>query len=110
MRISLLAVGLLVCLACAALSQSLPPWTIQEADGTPRKTSPTRIIVSNGSLSCSGGTCTLATGTGSVGGSNKQVQVNTSGVLSGAAGFEYQSGASPNVSITARNDAHRALE
>lgn len=42
-------------------------------------------------------------------GSNKQVIFNSSGAYSAAAGFEYQSGASPNVSITAQNDSHSAI-
>src|SRR5215475_11636520 len=46
---------------------------------------------------------------GTPGGSNKQVQFNNSGAFGGAAGFEYQSGASPNVLITAQNNAHIAL-
>lgn len=46
---------------------------------------------------------------GSPAGSNKQIQFNNSGSFGGAAGFEYQSGASPNVLITAQNAAHVAL-
>lgn len=46
----------------------------------------------------------------SVGGSNKQVQVNAGGSLAGAAGFEYQSGVSPNIAITQQGDALEALQ
>ena len=49
------------------------------------------LVLSGGVLSASGG--------GSPGGSNKQIQFNSSGAFGGATGFEYQSGASPNVLI-----------
>jgi hypothetical protein len=45
----------------------------------------------------------------SPGGSNKQIQFNNSSAFGGAAGFEYQAAASPNVSITAQNAAYTAL-
>ena len=48
-------------------------------------------------------------GGGSPAGSNKQVQYNNSGSFGGAAGFEYQSGSSPNVTITGQNAAHVPL-
>lgn len=46
---------------------------------------------------------------GTPGGSSGQVQFNSSGSFGGAAGFTYQSGASPNVTITAQNAAYVAL-
>lgn len=45
----------------------------------------------------------------SPGGSNKQVQFNNSAAFGGAAGFEYQSGASPNVLIVAQANGHTPL-
>lgn len=57
----------------------------------------------------SGNLSWAAGGGGSPGGSNKQVQFNNSSAFGGAAGFEYQSGASPNVSITAQNATHIPL-
>ena len=48
-------------------------------------------------------------GGGSPGGSNKQIQFNNSSAFGGATGFEYQSGASPNISITAQAASHTAL-
>jgi hypothetical protein len=48
-------------------------------------------------------------GGGSPGGSSGQVQVNIGGAFGGAAGFEYQSGASPNVSITAQSSTYVPL-
>ncbi len=47
-------------------------------------------------------------GSATPGGSAKQVQFNNT-TLDGAAGFEYQSGSSPNVLIQAQNAAHVAL-
>jgi len=44
-----------------------------------------------------------AGGGGSPGGSNKQVQFNNSSAFGGAAGSQYQSGASPNVLLQAQN-------
>ena len=42
-------------------------------------------------------------------GSTKQVQYNSGGSFAGATGFEYQSGASPNVTIVAQNAAYVPL-
>ena len=60
----------------------------------------------------SGGVVTLSWasgGSGSPGGSNKQLQFNNSSAFGGAAGFEYQSGANPNVLIQAQNAAYTPL-
>lgn len=57
-KIFLLSV-LLVGLHSAGLSQGAPPITLVETDGSPRKTAPTRIVVPNGTLTCSGSVCTL---------------------------------------------------
>lgn len=46
---------------------------------------------------------------GSPGGSSGQVQFNSSSSFGGAAGFAYQSGASPNVTIQAQNAAYVPL-
>ena len=48
-------------------------------------------------------------GGGTPGGSTKQIQYNNAGSFGGAAGFEYQSGSSPNVTITGQNAAHVPL-
>jgi len=48
-------------------------------------------------------------GSGSPGGSNKQVQFNNSSSFGGAAGFEYQSGSSPNVLVQSQGQSHVAL-
>lgn len=77
-------------------------WTLPSVDSTG-----IQCFASNGSgtiswVACSGGG-------GTPGGSNKQVQFNNSSAFGGAAGFEYQSGASPNVSITAQNAAYVPL-
>jgi len=52
----------------------------------------------------------IGSGGGTPAGSNKQLQFNNSSSFGGAAGFEYQSGASPNVLITAQNLAYVALK
>lgn len=52
----------------------------------------------------------IGSGSATPAGSNKQLQFNNSSAFGGAAGFEYQSGASPNVSITAQNLAYVALK
>lgn len=55
----------LVCaLSGFALGQGAAPITFTEVDGSPRKTGPTKIIVSNGTLTCVGSVCTIATGGG----------------------------------------------
>lgn len=43
------------------------------------------------------------------GGIYNQIQYNDGGVLNGATGFEYQSGTSPNILVTAQNAAHVPL-
>ena len=85
-----LAFALVACFAVSALSQGAPPWTIQEVDGSPRVNSPTLIKVTNGTLSCTGKTCTITIsggGDGSPGGSNTQVQYNAAGSFGGISGF-----------------------
>lgn len=72
-------------------------WTLPAADG-----SSGQALTTNGSKVLS---WTTISG-GSVAGSNKQIQFNNSSAFGGAAGFEYQAGASPNVSITAQNAAY----
>jgi hypothetical protein len=64
---------------------------IKEVDGTPNQPNVRTIVVSNGTLSCTGSTCTITTGGGggTPGGSNKQLQVNASGSFGGATGYEY---------------------
>jgi len=57
----------------------------------------------------SGNTSWAAGGSGSPGGSSGQVQFNSSSTFGGAAGFTYQSGASPNVTIVAQNAAYVPL-
>lgn len=71
------------------LAQGTPPITLTEVDGTPRKFSPTKIVVSNGTLTCSGSTCTINTsgGGGSPGGSSGQVQFNNASAFAGITGF-----------------------
>ena len=84
-----LAILLLAGIGVPAFGQSSPPWRIKEADGSPNVLSPTTIIVSNGSLSCSGKVCQLATGGGgggSPGGSNTQLQYNNAGSFGGITG------------------------
>lgn len=85
-----LAFALVACFAVSALCQGSPPWTIQEIDGNPRVNSPTLIKVTNGTLSCTGKTCTITIsggGGGSPGGSNTQVQYNAAGSFGGISGF-----------------------
>ena len=85
-----LAFALVACFAVSALSQGAPPWTIQEVDGSPRVNSPTLIKVTNGTLSCTGKTCTITIsggGGGSPGGSSTQVQYNAAGSFGGISGF-----------------------
>lgn len=61
--------------AASAYGQGAPPWTIREADNNPRVLSPTLITVSNGTLTCTGKSCTLTTGGGgSPGGSGSNLQ------------------------------------
>lgn len=51
-------------LAIDVLAQGAPPITFTEVDGSPRKTAPTTIKVSNGTLTCVGSVCTITTGGG----------------------------------------------
>ena len=78
-------------------------YTLPAADGTNGQ-----VLSTNGS-----GTLSWATasgGGGSPGGSSGQVQFNSAGTaFGGAAGFTYQSGASPNVTITAQQTTGPAL-
>lgn len=62
------------------------------------------LTLSAGTLSASGGG-----GGGTPGGSSGQVQFNSAGSFGGATGFTYQSGASPNVTITAQSASHIPL-
>ena len=77
-------------------------WTLPSTDS-----SGTQCLASNGSGTLSWTAC--SGGGGTPGGSNKQVQFNNSSSFGGAAGFEYQSGASPNVSITAQASTYVPL-
>lgn len=68
-------------------AQTVPPFRLQEVDGSPSVLSPTRIKVTNGTLSCTGKTCTITIsggGGGSPGGSAGQVQWNDSGAFAGS--------------------------
>ena len=68
------------------------PITITEVDGSPRITNPSRITVTNGTLTVNGRNAIIATGGGgggSPGGSNTQVQYNAAGSFGGAAGFTF---------------------
>ena len=88
--------ALLLCAGAAssAFGQSgNVPITITEVDGSPRITNPSKITVSNGSLTVSGRNAIIVTGGGggggSPGGSNTQVQYNAAGSFGGAAGFTF---------------------
>jgi hypothetical protein len=89
MRKLLFAIILCAGFAASAFSQSAPPWTIQEIDGSPRVNSPTLIKITNGALSCSGKTCTITVtgGSGSPGGASGTVQWNDSGAFNGTSGL-----------------------
>lgn len=50
---------LLLSLSIAGFAQGIPPTQWTEADGLPRRTPPTKVILPNGSMSCVGGTCTI---------------------------------------------------
>lgn len=73
--------AILLCagIAASAFAQGSPPWTIQEIDGSPRVNSPTLIKVSNGTLSCTGKTCTITISGG--GGSGTVTSVAFTGGL-----------------------------
>jgi hypothetical protein len=64
MKRSLFLLGFLVFIHAVGLAQGAPPITFREIDGSPRKTAPTVIQVSNGTLTCVGSVCTITTGGG----------------------------------------------
>lgn len=68
MKKALILLALWASLCICGLSQSVPPTTWTEVDGSPKVTSPTKIIVSNGSMTVNGKTITLVTGGGGGGG------------------------------------------
>src|SRR5262245_24882216 len=70
----------------AAFSQGSPPITITEADGSPRITGVTKIVVSNTTLTKSGTVATITTGGGTAGGSNTQLLYNNAGASGGISG------------------------
>jgi hypothetical protein len=89
MKKVILAIAFLIALSTSAFSQGAPPFRLQEVDGSPSVLSPTVIKVTNGTLSCSGKTCTITIsggGSGSPGGSNTQLQYNNSGAFGGITG------------------------
>lgn len=88
MKKALLIFGFILAFYSVALCQGPPPITLTEVDGSPRKTSPTTIKVSNGTLTCVGSICTINTGGGSTtpGGSDTQLQRNNAGVFGGISG------------------------
>jgi hypothetical protein len=89
-------------------SSAVPTFRSLVDDDVPSILTLTKIsgLTSNGFVKTSGGDGTLSVDTttylSGAAGSNRQVQFNSSGTLTGAAGFEYQSAASPNVKITAQ--------
>lgn len=66
-RMKLYAILTLACLAIPCFSQSVPPIRLKAANGNPSVLQPTTIIVTNGTLSCTGKICTLATGGAGIG-------------------------------------------
>lgn len=87
MRRLLFVLVFIALFATIGLAQGAPPITFTEVDGSPRKTAPTKIVVSNGTLSCSGGTCTINTSSGSTpGGADTQLQRNNAGAFGGITG------------------------
>jgi hypothetical protein len=92
MKRILCILSVLCVLDLAAMAQGSPPLTVQEVDGSPRKTGITKIVVTNGTLSITGNTATITIsggGGGSPGGSTTQVQYNDTGAFAGAAGFTF---------------------
>lgn len=78
---------LLLALTGIASAQSNPPLTVQEVDGSPKKTGVTKIVVSNGTLTISGNTATITTGGGGSSGITTNAQTGTTyTVLSGDSG------------------------
>jgi hypothetical protein len=66
MKRLILIICYLAIFVIAASAQGAPPLTVQEADGVPKKSGISRIVVSNGTLTISGTTATINTsGTGS---------------------------------------------
>lgn len=59
-----LGILLLSAWSISVFGQATPPIRLEEIDGNPSVLSPTRIKVSNGTLSCTGKVCTLTIGTG----------------------------------------------
>lgn len=62
MQKPLLAFTALCVSGSIAFGQGAPSLTVQEADGTPKKTGVTTIVVSNGTLTISGNKATISTG------------------------------------------------
>lgn len=92
MKRILCILSILCVIDLAAMAQGTPPLTVQEVDGSPRKTGITKIVVTNGTLSITGNTATITIsggGGGSPGGSTTQVQYNDTGAFAGAAGFTF---------------------
>lgn len=90
MKRAIFVFAFLACFAASAFGQGAPPWAIQEVDGSPRVNSPTLIKVTNGTLSCTGKTCTITIsggGGGSPGGASGTVQWNDSGAFNGTSGL-----------------------
>lgn len=89
MKKAFIAILFLATLTISAFAQGAPPFRLQEVDGSPSVLSPTVIKVTNGTLSCSGKTCTITIsggGGGSPGGSNTQLQYNNAGAFGGITG------------------------
>ena len=88
MKKFLLTIGFLFALAIAAQAQS-GCVELREIDGTPDVKCVKIIRVTNGTLSCTGTTCTITIsggGGGSPGGSDTQLQYNNSGSFGGITG------------------------
>lgn len=82
MKKVLILLTLWASLCICGLSQSVPPTTWTEVDGSPKVTSPTKIIVSNGSMTVNGKTITLVTGGGGGSGTVTSVSVVTANGVS----------------------------
>lgn len=74
-------------------------WILPDADGSAND-----FLQTNGS-----GTLSWAAAVTAPAGSTKQVQYNNAGAFGGAAGFEYQAGASPNVLIQSQDATYVPL-
>lgn len=91
MKKFLLTIGFLFALAIAAQAQS-GCVELREIDGTPDVKCVKIIRVTNGTLSCTGTTCTITIsggGGGSPGGADTNVQFNDSASFGGNSGFVY---------------------